>query len=184
MQVSPWRQPFWREDPELTELTRCLYRERIGLTFLGQVYYNPRYGARTGGSAHPGSAPDRGVILVNPRYVAASPDPQDTLRDVLLHELAHYHLYSLGLIPHSHRHPLFRALMAEWGFSRYSDGKVLATLASAPRYRYRCPNGHEVVRQRPFRKPHSCGICSHSYNPAFPLRQVTGPGGPPASPRT
>lgn len=177
------RRSYWREDPHLTELTRSLYWERIGQPFLGQVYYNPRYGSHTGGSALPGVPPEESVILVNPRYVDVSPHPQETLRDLLLHELAHYHLYTLGLIPHSHRHPLFRALMAEWGFSRYSDGQIMATLAPPPRYRYRCPNGHEVLRRRPYRTPHSCGQCTRRYNPAFPLRLVADPEGPPASPR-
>lgn len=169
------RGKYWVEDPRLTELTRTLYRERSGSPFLGQVYYNPRFGARTGGRAHPGRRPDRleeAVILVNPRYVAASPDPNRTLQDLLLHELAHYHLYALGIVAHDHRHPLFLALMAEWGFSRYSDGEVLQTLKSPPRYLYRCPSGHEYPRQRPFRNRVSCGVCARGFNPAFLLRQV------------
>lgn len=163
---------------ELRQLAGALYEALAGCPLRGvDVVWNPRLRTTAGRFVYPRGTSGAPRIEINPRYAAAG--GRAALLDVLKHELAHYHLWSLGR-PSGHT-PEFYALARAWGFARHARRDLLPP--SPPRWQYVCPAcGRAFRRARRIPRPASCGACSPSYDPRFRLIEQRLHGRPDASP--
>jgi predicted SprT family Zn-dependent metalloprotease len=155
--------------PDLTDELRALYRRLTGAECLADVYLSPRMGTRTAGQYR--STPNGHQIVLSRRYLRLASRQQ--AEDLMLHELAHYHLAVTGH-PYAGHGALFRALMRAWSFPRFPDREILRTIAGqTPRVRhlYLCPAGHEHwLSRHPRRRAVSCALCSPRYDRRYRLR--------------
>ncbi len=160
----------WQPDSRLEDEARRLYGEMTGLTLEAQLFASTRMAGRTAGLFRPGAPP---CIALSRRYLASCSAQER--RDLLLHELAHYHLWRLGLRRAGHGPP-FRALMRQWGFSRYPNADIMQALRrpdTSVRLLFVCPVGHEHwLRRRPKSQEISCGICSRRFDRSYLLRDT------------
>lgn len=160
----------WREDDRLQQELAALYLAVAGAPLAARACLSSRMGARTAGAFHPGP-PAR--IALSARYLQLC-SPLER-RDLMLHELAHYHLWRQGLARSGHG-PAFHELMRVWGFSRYPSAEVLGRLRppdTRPLLLFVCPAGHEHwLRRPPGRRLLSCGVCSRRFDRRHLLRDT------------
>ncbi len=160
----------WRRDPDLQRELGDLYFARTGERLDAECWLSPRMAARTAGVFQPGE-PAR--IALSQAYLALC-SVRERL-DLMLHELAHYHLWRHGQRRAGHG-PAFAALMRAWGFVRYPNAEILRQLRradTAPRLLYVCPAGHEHWLRRPPRsRDISCGLCSRRFDRRHLLRDT------------
>ena len=139
-----------------TELQKMV--EELSLTyfhkpFMHTAVFNSRLRS-TGGRYHLADH----HLDINPKMVACG---EETLKGIILHELCHYHLH-LNHLPHQHRDPAFKKLLAQVGGLRYAP-----TLAEnenrAPRKKltYECCMCHQLyLRQKKINtRKYVCGKC-------------------------
>ncbi len=160
----------WLRDFTLQAELAALYAARTSYEFQAEAWLSPRMAGRTAGVFQPGPPPRIGLSQA---YLArCSPSER---HDLMLHELAHYHLWRLGHRRAGHG-PQFRALMRAWQFSRYPNAEILRGLCprdAAPRLLYVCPVGHEHwLRRAPRAREVSCGLCSRTFDRRFLLRDT------------
>lgn len=154
-------------DAELLRLVQEMSLNRFGLPYRGEVRLNGRF-TRLGGrcTVRKGMA----CIEISRRHLELHGEP--FLRETVLHELCHYHLFARG-VRHNHRTPEFRDLLAKVGASMHC-----APLDTPPRryerkYAYHCPTCGRIFRRvKPLAKPSSCGHCDRRFNPKHSLRPV------------
>lgn len=95
------------------------------------------------------------------RYLAAM-HPLDTMRQTLLHEIAH------AIAGHAAGHgPAWRDVARRLG---YTGGTThsLEVATEFAKWLGVCPNGHEIPRfRRPPPKPRSCGRCSRRFDTRY-----------------
>lgn len=163
---------------ELRRLAGALYEDLASRPLRGvDVIWNPRLRTTAGRFVYPRGRGGGARIELNPRYVAAG--GRAALLDVLKHELAHYHLWSLGR-PSGHTAE-FYVLARAWGFPRHARRDLLPPPSA--RWQYVCPScGRAFRRARRIPRPASCGACSRSYDPRFRLIEQRLNGRPDASP--
>jgi predicted SprT family Zn-dependent metalloprotease len=160
----------WLRDDALRAELAALYAARTGQRLEAEAWLSPRMAGRTAGVFQPGPPPR---IALSQAYLSrCSPLERE---DLMLHELAHYHLWRLGLPRAGHGAP-FRALMRAWQFSRYPSAEILRGLRpkdSSPRLLYVCPAGHEHwLRRPPKAREVSCGRCCRTFDRRFLLRDT------------
>lgn len=97
---------------ELQQLTEQWSKEYFGREFTHKVFFNKRL-KTTGGRYHLSDH----HININPLMYTEF--DLHNLRQVVLHELCHYHLHLLGMDYH-HRSREFKALLTQVGGSRYA----------------------------------------------------------------
>ena len=160
----------WQPDGQLQDEAASLYAAMTGLLLSAQLYISHRMAGRTAGLFHPGPPPR---IALSQRYLESC--SLEERRDLLLHELAHYHLWRLGLRREGHG-PRFHAIMRQWGFSRYPNVDIMRELRgpdTSARLLFVCPSGHEHwLRRRPKSEDISCGICSRHFDRRYLLRDT------------
>jgi predicted SprT family Zn-dependent metalloprotease len=160
----------WRRDAMLQQEAADLYRARTGQALDAELCLSPRMAGRTAGVFRPGTPPR---IALSRAYLELC--DAAARRELILHELAHYHLWRQGLRRGGHGQP-FRALMRAWGFGRYPDQDVLHRLRPVdlgPHLLYVCPNGHQHWLRRPPRSREvSCGLCSRRFDRRYLLRDT------------
>ena len=161
----------WQEAPAaLQEELAQLYAAMTGQVLGAEVWLSPRMAGRTAGAFHPGPPPR---VALSRAYLARCSSQER--RDLMLHELAHYHLWRLGLRRAGHGAE-FRALMRRWGFGRYPNADILRGLRrpdASQGLLYVCPAGHEHwLRRRPKSRELSCGICSRRFDRRYLLRDT------------
>ncbi len=160
----------WRRDQVLQRELADLYAARTGERLDAEGWLSPRMAARTAGVFQPGTPPR---IALSQAYLALC-SPRER-QDLMLHELAHFHLWRSGLRRAGHGPP-FAALMRQWGFARYPNAELLRRLRpadTAPRLLYVCPAGHEHwLRRPPKSRDISCGLCSRRFDRRYLLRDT------------
>ena len=137
---------------ELQNLVERWSQESFGRPFLHQAVFNRRL-KTTGGRYHLGDH----HIDINPLML----EEYDlaTLKQVVLHELCHYHLHLTGR-GFGHRDRDFKALLMQVGGSRYAPptSKARRSGGVVVRYRYRCTGcGLIIGRNRRFNL--ACFVC-------------------------
>ncbi len=160
----------WRHDPGLETDAAELYRATTGQTLDAEVWLSPRMAGHTAG-VFQGGPPPR--IALSQAYLERC--TLEERRDLMLHELAHYHLWRLGRRRAGHGAE-FRTLMRTWRFSRYPNAEILQNLRrpdTVPRILYVCPAGHEHwLRPRSNGREISCGLCSRRFDRRHLLRDT------------
>ncbi|WP_350344772.1 SprT family protein [Proteinivorax tanatarense] len=98
-------------------------------------------------------------IEVNPKYYARY--GQQSLHDVIKHELVHYHLYRLNL-GFKHKDKDFKQLC------KIVDAPRFCHQMQSPKYRYKCSKCNtEFLRMRKVNvKKYRCGKCKGSLSPS------------------
>jgi SprT-like protein len=154
-------------DQELCRRVEELSLKHFDQPFRGVAKFNSRF-TRLGGRC----TVRRGAACIEVSLRHFERHGESFLRETILHELCHYHLFVKG-IKHDHRSRAFRELLARVGASLHC-----APLDQAPRqyrrkYAYRCPSCGRVFRRvKPLAKPSSCGHFDRSFNPRHKLIPV------------
>lgn len=95
----------------------------------------------------------------------------ETMRDVLLHEIAH------ALTPKDGHGKLFKEAAKMLGCNKNNLGYFNNTEHNAPKgkYVYECINCHKIAYfHRKLKNRHSCGWCSKSFDEKYLLKEVKG----------
>lgn len=127
---------------ELQALTEKWSRQLFGRPFLHQIYFNKRL-KTTGGRYHLADH----HIDINPLMYTEY--DLKNLKQVVLHELCHYHLHLLGEDYH-HQSTEFRSLLSRVGGARYAP-PTSKQRQSKVKWYYQCTGcGILISRQRRF----------------------------------
>ena len=118
------------DDPELQKLTETLSLKYFHQPFRHRAVFNRRL-KTTGGRYHL----DDHHIDINPLMLEEF--DEETLKQVILHELCHYHLHLAGR-GYQHRNRDFQELLRAVGGSRYAPVTSKARRQKRPRYLYQC----------------------------------------------
>lgn len=131
------------DNQELQSLTEQWSLEYFRRPFLHRIVFNNRL-KTTGGRYH---LTDH-QIDINPLMYTEF--DQENLKQVVLHELCHYHLHLTGRDYH-HRSRAFRELLVAVGGPRYAPVTSKARSRRQARWLYQCQGcGALVARQRRF----------------------------------
>ncbi|MDD1381002.1 SprT family protein [Limosilactobacillus reuteri] len=142
---------------ELQQLTEQWSKEYFGREFTHKVFFNKRL-KTTGGRYHLSDH----HIDINPLMYTEF--DLHNLRQVVLHELCHYHLHLLGMDYH-HRSREFKTLLAQVGGSRYAPPTSKRKINSKKKWYYICAGcSVEFARQRRFNtQRYICRRCGHKF---------------------
>lgn len=142
---------------ELQKLTEQWSQKYFGRPFTHRIVFNKRL-KTTGGRYH---LRDH-HIDINP--LMYSEFDLVNLRQVVLHELCHYHLHLLGMDYH-HRSRAFKRLLAQVGGSRYAPPTSKRQKKQGAKWIYQCTGcGVEIARQRRFNtRRYVCRRCGHHF---------------------
>lgn len=134
---------------QLQKLTMQWSLELFNRPFVHKIVFNRRL-KTTGGRYHLSDH----HIDINPLMIEQF--DEHTLKDVVLHELCHYHLHLTGCDYH-HRSQDFKKLLVQVGGSRYAP----LTTARQHVVQYQCQSCHTIIiRHRRFNtRRYVCGRC-------------------------
>lgn len=142
---------------QLQELTQEWSLKYFQRPFQHQIFFNPRL-RTTGGRYH---LEDHHIDINPLMYTEFG---RENLRQVVLHELCHYHLHLTGHDYH-HRSTDFRHLLAAVGGSRYAPVTSKVRQRNHHLYYYQCRGcGIKISRRRRFNTTrYVCRRCGHRF---------------------
>lgn len=146
------------ENRELQVLTEKWSMESFHRPFEHQVFFNKRL-QTTGGRYH-----------LNDHHIDVNPKMLDefdvqNLKEVVLHELCHYHLHLMGR-DYQHKSPEFKQLLAQVGGKRYAPPVASVIEKRRKLVFYRCQHcGSIISRKRHFNTTrYVCARCRGKFS--------------------
>lgn len=133
----------------LTDYVKQVSLEDFGWEFQHQAYFNKRL-RTTGGRFFPSD----GHLDFNPKHLEVY--GESLFRQIVRHELCHYHLYFQGK-GYRHQDPDFKALLAKVNGCRFAP----RLQEFSHTYQYQCQTCYQVYarRRRINLKKYVCGKC-------------------------